>query len=76
MAQQLHVNTSSTSNEELKRIAKKAGFTVFHGAKHDKVKTADGKSVTLIPRHNKLGKILARKIVEAMILAGAKITFS
>lgn len=76
MAQKLHVNTAQTSNRELLAIARSSGFEVFNGAKHDKIKTVDGQSVTLIPRHEKISKFLAKKIVNQMNACGANISFT
>ena len=76
MARRLHVNTASISNSELLRIAKKCGFSIFHGAKHDKIKTADGRFVTLIPRHSTISRSLVKSIIEALNSNGAEITFT
>ena len=70
----MHVNTAQTSNSELLAIARSSGFEIEHCAKHDKVKTPDGKFVTLIPRHQKIYNPIATKIVKAMNAFGAKIT--
>ncbi len=75
MSRKLRVNIAQTSNIELLKIAKKCGFVVFNGAKHDKIKTKDNKFITMIPRSNKLSKHLVKQIVEAMNNCGANITF-
>jgi len=76
MVRGLHVNLAQTSNSELLAIARSSGFDIVHGAKHDKVKTSDGKFITLIPRHETVYKPLAKEIVKAMVAFGATITFS
>lgn len=75
MAKKLRVNIAQTSSDELQKTAIKSGFLIFHGAKHDKVKTSNGKFVTEIPRHGIIYKPLARKIIEAMNSCGATIEF-
>lgn len=75
MPHELRVNIAQTSNSELVSIAKKCGFVVFHGAKHDKIKTGDGKFITMIPRSSKLSRHLVKQIIKAMNDCGAKITF-
>ena len=76
MPRRLRVNTAQTSNSELVSIAKRSGFVVFNGAKHDKIKTGDGKFITMIPRSNKLSKHLVKRVIEAMNAYGASITFT
>ena len=76
MARKLQVNTSQTSSAELLGIAGKCGFVIFHGAKHDKVKTSQGKFISEIPRHSTIYKPIAKKIVAAMNKHGASITFT
>lgn len=71
----LRVNTKDATYDELVNLAKKSGFTIFHGKRHDKVKTADGKTVTTIPRHNKIKRETAKGIVKALISFGALIDF-
>jgi len=72
----LRVNTKDATYDELVRLAKKSGFVVFRGGKHDKVKTVQGQSVTTIPRHNKIKRETAKEVVEAMIAYGADIDFN
>lgn len=76
MAKPLNVNTSQVSYGELKKIAEKCGFLIFHGNKHDKIKTRENKFISLLPRHSKLDKNIAKSVVEKMNECGAKITFS
>ena len=54
-------------------MAQKCGFEIFEGAKHTKVKTSSGKSVTIIPRHNSLNKHTVQGIVEDMNVHGTAI---
>lgn len=72
---QLRVNTKDTSYDELVRVTRKAGFLIFEGGKHCKVKTGDGKPVTTIPRHNRLKRETAKAIIESMNAFGANIDF-
>ena len=72
----LRVNTKDATHDELVRLARKSGFTIFRGGRHDKVKTVQGESVTTIPRHNKIKRETAKEIVEAMVAFGAKIDFN
>lgn len=76
MAKKLHVNTAQVRGPELEAIARRAGFDIFPGGKHNKIKTQDGRSVTMIPRHGKVKKPLAKRIVDEMNEYGANITFT
>ena len=77
MARSPHVNTAQASSDELLKIAESCGFEIFHGAKHDKVKTVGGVKITQIPRHGKkLFRPTVRKIVEALNKFGANISFT
>jgi hypothetical protein len=69
----LSVNTANCSHKELVGIAQQSGFEVFEGNKHTKVKTSNGKFVTMIPRHDSLNKHTAKGIVEDMNTHGATI---
>ncbi len=69
----LSVNTANCSHKELIAIAQKCGFDLFEGNKHTKVKTADGKFVTTIPRHESLNKHTAKGILQDMNAHGATI---
>lgn len=72
----LRVNAKQISGEELTRIAEKCGFGIFRGSKHNKVKTPDGKFVTMIPRHRKdVSPVLVKKILDAMKENGASISY-
>ena len=73
MGRRLGVNTKNTDCDELTRLARKCGFVVFHGGRHDKVKTRDGRTVTTIPRKNKIKRETAKGIVEQFVLFGAEI---
>jgi hypothetical protein len=70
---ELSVNTASASCKELIGIAEKCGFDTFEGNKHTKVKTKDGKFVTMIPRHENINKHTAKGIVDDMNAHGATI---
>ena len=70
---QLIVRISDCSGEELIRVAEKSGFVVDGGTKHSKVKTVNGETVALIPRHNRIKRELARAIVKDMVEFGASI---
>ena len=76
MAKLLNVSTSQVSYDELKRIIERCGFIIFHGKRHDKIKTQDGKFIGLLARHNKVNRNIARSIVGKMNEHGANITFT
>jgi hypothetical protein len=76
MGKKLHVNTAQITGPELEAIARRAGFGIFPGGRHNKVKAQDGRSITMIPRHGKVKRPLAKKIVEEMNAYGAHITFT
>ena len=67
------VNTKNCSHKELVGIARQYGFDIFEGNKHTKIKTKDGKFVTMIPRHDTLNKHTAKGILENMNMHGAGI---
>ena len=72
----LRVNTKDATHNELVRLARKCGFIVISGSRHDIVKTINDKFITLIPRHNKIKRELAKGIVEAFVDFGADVTFN
>lgn len=70
---QLTVSASDCSEEELVRAAGKGGLLIREGRKHVKVKTADGKFVTTIPRKKRLKRETVKGIVEELNKAGCNI---
>lgn len=72
----IHIKTTDCSYDMLVRAAKRYGFVIVGGRKHCKVKTADGRFVTLIPRHSRLKRETARGIVVAFNAFGADATYS
>jgi hypothetical protein len=72
----LRVNTKDATHDELARLARSCGFVIFSGKRHDKVKTMDDRFITLIPRHNKIKRELAKSIVEAFVAFDADVTFN
>ena len=73
---ELNVKTTDCSCENFLKIAGKCGFLVFMSKKHCKVKTIEGKFITMIPRHSVLAKHTAKGILERFNEFGAKITIS
>jgi hypothetical protein len=69
----LKVKCTDCSNEYVLKIAQECGFTVYHGAKHDKIKTSDGKFIATVPRSKHIKKPTARGIFNAFQDAGAEI---
>lgn len=69
------VNLTDCSADKLKRIAEKCGFCIYNGRKHYKVKTVDGKFVTMIPRHNCISKFTIKGIINAFMAFGADIEY-
>jgi hypothetical protein len=55
------------------RLAQKNNFVVFQGAKHYKIQTPQGETITMIPRHNPVNPYTAKEIIEAMNNFGANI---
>lgn len=76
MSKELHVKTADCSYDTLVRLAAQCGFEIIEGRKHCKVKTAEGRFITTIPRHNRLKRETTRGIVNALISFGADISFS
>lgn len=73
---ELNVKTTDCSCEKLLRVAEKCGFSVFMSKKHCKIKTAEGRFVTMIPRHSVLAKPTVKGILERFNELGAKIIIS
>lgn len=69
----LSINAANCSHKELVGLARQCVFDVVEGNKHAKVKTVDGKFVTMIPRHDPLNKHTAKGIVQDMNDHGAGI---
>lgn len=72
----LHVNITDCSCDTLVRIAVQCGFDIVEGRKHCKIKTAEGRFITTIPRHNRLKHETAKGIVEILNSFGASIAYS
>jgi len=64
---------SGCSNADLIKLARKSGFSIIEGKNHTKVQTAQGKFITIIPRHNPVKKNIAKGIIEAFNYFGANI---
>jgi hypothetical protein len=58
----LSVKTTDCSYKDIYNICRKCGFIVFDGAKHYKVKTGDGKFVTMFPKSVRIKRETARGI--------------
>ena len=69
----LIVKTTDCSCDDLLKVAKRVGFSYFQGRKHCKIKTGDGKFVTMIPRSKSLSKHTVKGILQAFIKFGADI---
>jgi hypothetical protein len=69
----LKVKTTDCSCDYLLGIAQKCGFNCFAGARHYKIKSADNKFITTIPRHNTISKYTVKGILKAFSEFGAKI---
>lgn len=76
MTKELNVKTADCSYGMLVRLALQCGFEIVEGRKHCKVKTAEEKFITTIPRHNRLKRETARGIINALISFGADISYS
>ena len=72
----IYVKIADCSCETLARIAEQCGFDVREGRKHCKVKTAEGRFITTIPRHSRLKRETVKGIVEAFNSFGADIAYS
>lgn len=51
---------------DILRIVMNAGFELEEGGRHTKV-LENGKLITEIPRHNEIGEILAKKILDIKV---------
>lgn len=69
------VKTADCSHDTLIRISKRCGFIVVAGRKHCKIKTRDGRFVTVVPRHNRLKRETAKGILEALNEYGANVVY-
>jgi len=67
------VKASDCSAEDLKRLARRAGFVLVPGGKHWKITTAKGQFVTTIPHHTRLKRELVKGIVDRLREFGAAI---
>lgn len=76
MSKELHVKITDCSYYTLVRLATQCGFKIIEGRKHCKVKTAEGRFVTTIPRHSRLKRETTRGIVDALVSFGADVSFS
>jgi hypothetical protein len=59
----IEIKTTDCSCKDLIRTAERCGFLVQQGKKHVKVKTAEGKFVTMIPRHSLIKRETAKKVL-------------
>jgi hypothetical protein len=73
MARREVVRASDCSAEDLKRLARRAGFVLTPGGKHWRVKTPTGQFVTTIPHHTRLKRELVKGIVGRLREFGAAI---
>jgi len=69
----IEVKTHNCSNSDIIKTCIKCGFSIHNGGKHDKIKTRDGKFITVVPRHNQIKRETARGIFTALQEAGAPI---
>jgi hypothetical protein len=69
----LRCKTNDCSGADLVAVARKSGFLIFEGARHSKVKTSRGELVTVIPRHSRVKRYLAKGILEDLNRFGANI---
>ena len=76
MSMGAHVKIADCSYETLMRIAERCGFDIQEGRKHCKVKTAEGRFITTIPRHSRLKRETAKGIVDAFNSFGVDISYS
>ena len=75
MTENVRIKVTDCSYDILMRIATQCGFNIIEGRKHCKVKTAEGRFITTIPRHNRLKRETAKGIVEALNSSGANISY-
>lgn len=61
------------SCRDILNIAKKNGFLVCEGSKHSKIKDNMDKTITIVPRHNKLDRGTAKGILKRLKDFGANI---
>ena len=76
MTENAHIKVADCSCDMLIRIATQCGFDIIEGRKHCKVKTAEGRFITTIPRHSRLKRETAKGIVEALKSFGANVSYS
>ena len=69
----LVVKTTNCSCRDILNIAKKNGFLIIEGSKHSKVKDSMDKTITIVPRHNKLDRGTAKGILKRLKDFGANI---
>lgn len=69
----MEINPNDKSWKDLCNIAQKQGFYLYEGGNHTKVKTLKGEFVTIVPRHNRIDKNLAKNILKDMKRSGADI---
>ena len=62
-----------TTNCSCRDILNKNGFLVCEGSKHSKIKDSMDKTITIVPRHNKLDRGTARGILKRLKDFGANI---
>lgn len=75
MTDGIHIKVADCSCDALVRIAVQCGFNIVEGRKHCKVKTAEGRFITTIPRHSRLKRETAKGIVDAFNSFGASISY-
>lgn len=66
MANKTKLNPADCSCSELIRFAIRAGFIIFEGGKHTKIKDISGNLITTIPRKNKINKNTAKEIIKIL----------
>ncbi len=73
---ELKVEIAECPCDNILKIVKKCDFSLIKGRKHYKVKNAEGKFITMIPRHTCLAKYTAKGIFKKLNEFGAKIIIS
>ena len=76
MMENMRVKVTDCSYDILMRIATQCGFNIIEGRKNCKIKTAEGRFITTIPRHSHLKRETAKGIVEALNSFGANVSYS
>lgn len=69
----IKVKCTDCNNKDILKICIRCGFVIYNRPKHDKIKTKEGKFITMVPRNNPIKKETARGIFTALQEAGAPI---